>query len=106
MPTAISSRSLEFSRAYYRNNPVLAHGAARPAPIEADRRTRHERCAAGKVKAGDVTARVGVVQMDQRGINVANWWRNSSTARERRLLPRAEFTTYYYTILRMNLAGC
>ncbi|MFQ5914042.1 MAG: DNA protection during starvation protein [Nitrospinota bacterium] len=56
--------------------------------------------AAGKVKAGDVTRRVGAEQMEARGVNV------------KRLVDKlidaagAEFTTYYYyTILRMHLAG-
>src|SRR4030067_2752414 len=54
----------------------------------------------GRVKPGDVTQRVGVEQIEARGVNV------------RRLIEKlidaagAEFTTYYYyTILRMHLAG-
>ncbi len=56
--------------------------------------------ATGKVKAGDVTQRVGVEQMRQRGINVEELVEKLIDA------AGAEFTTYYYyTILRMNLAG-
>ncbi len=54
----------------------------------------------GKVKPGDVSNRVGVEQIAARGVNV------------KRLIDKlidaagAEFTTYYYyTILRMHLAG-
>ena len=56
--------------------------------------------AKGKVKAGDVTRRVGVEQMEARGVNVEQ-------LREKLIdAAGAEFTTYYYyTILRMHLAG-
>ncbi|MDA2918174.1 DNA protection protein DPS [Desulfobacterota bacterium AH_259_B03_O07] len=54
----------------------------------------------GKVKPGDVSNRVGVEQIAARGVNV------------KRLIDKlidaagAEFTTYYYyTLLRMHLAG-
>ncbi len=54
----------------------------------------------GKVKPGDVTQRVGVEQMEARGVNVEE-------LREKLIdAAAAEFTTYYYyTILRMYLAG-
>lgn len=54
----------------------------------------------GKVKPGDVTKRVGVEQMEARGVNVKE-------LREKLIdAAAAEFTTYYYyTILRMHLAG-
>jgi ferritin-like protein len=54
----------------------------------------------GKVKAGDVTKRVGVEQIEARGVNVEE-------LREKLIdAAGAEFTTYYYyTILRMHLAG-
>jgi ferritin-like protein len=59
-----------------------------------------KRHARGKVAAGDLTQRVGVEAIEARGVDV------------RELLDKlvdaagAEFTTYYYyTILRMNLAG-
>ncbi len=56
--------------------------------------------ATGKVKAGDVTQRVGVEQLTTRGLDVE--------ALVQKLIDAAgaEFTTYYYyTILRMYLAG-
>ncbi|HEX3034374.1 MAG TPA: DNA protection during starvation protein [Thermodesulfobacteriota bacterium] len=54
----------------------------------------------GKVAPGDVTRRVGVEQMESRGVNVEE-------LREKLIdAAAAEFTTYYYyTILRMYLAG-
>lgn len=54
----------------------------------------------GKVPAGDVTQRVGVEQMVSRGLNIEE-------LREKLIdAAGAEFTTYYYyTILRMHLAG-
>ncbi|HEY7536018.1 MAG TPA: DNA protection during starvation protein [Thermodesulfobacteriota bacterium] len=54
----------------------------------------------GKVKPGDVTQRVGIEQMEARGVNVKQ-------LREKLIdAAGAEFTTYYYyTILRMYLAG-
>src|SRR5665811_1771350 len=56
--------------------------------------------AAGKVKAGDVTQRVGVEQVAARGVNVEELVEKLIDA------AGAEFTTYYYyTILRMYLAG-
>jgi ferritin-like protein len=56
--------------------------------------------ATGKVPAGDVTQRVGVEQMTSRGLNIEE-------LREKLIdAAGAEFTTYYYyTILRMHLAG-
>lgn len=56
--------------------------------------------ATGKVKAGDTSQRVGVEQLESRGVNVK--------ALVEKLIDAAgaEFTTYYYyTILRMHLAG-
>lgn len=56
--------------------------------------------AAGRVRAGDVTQRVGVEQMKARGVNVEELIAKLIDA------AGAEFTTYYYyTILRMYLAG-
>jgi ferritin-like protein len=56
--------------------------------------------AAGKVKAGDVTQRVGIEQIEARGVDVKNLVEKLIDA------AGAEFTTYYYyTILRMYLAG-
>jgi ferritin-like protein len=56
--------------------------------------------AKGKVKAGDVAQRVGVEQMEARGVNVDQLIEKLIDA------AGAEFTTYYYyTILRMYLAG-
>ncbi len=56
--------------------------------------------ASGKVKAGDVTQRVGVEQVEARGVNVKELVEKLIDA------AGAEFTTYYYyTILRMYLAG-
>ena len=54
----------------------------------------------GKVKSGDVSNRVGLEQMEARGVNVKR-------LREKLIdAAGAEFTTYYYyTILRMYLAG-
>lgn len=54
----------------------------------------------GKVKPGDVTQRVGVEQLEARGVNVTE-------LREKLIdAAGAEFTTYYYyTVLRMYLAG-
>ncbi len=56
--------------------------------------------ATGTVKAGDVTRRVGIEQMERRGVNVTE-------LREKLIdAAAAEFTTYYYyTILRNFLAG-
>jgi ferritin-like protein len=56
--------------------------------------------ATGRVPAGDVTQRVGVEQMTSRGLNIEE-------LREKLIdAAGAEFTTYYYyTILRMHLAG-
>jgi len=56
--------------------------------------------ATGRVPAGDVSQRVGVEQLTSRGVDVP--------ALVEKLIDAAgaEFTTYYYyTILRMNLAG-
>ena len=56
--------------------------------------------ATGKVKPGDTTQRVGVEQLEARGVNVKQLLEKLVDA------AGAEFTTYYYyTILRMNLAG-
>ena len=56
--------------------------------------------AAGKVKAGDVTKRVGIEQVEARGVNVKELVEKLIDA------AGAEFTTYYYyTVLRMYLAG-
>ncbi len=57
--------------------------------------------ATGKVKAGDTSQRVGVEQLEARGVKVKQLIEKLIDA------AGAEFTTYYYyTILRMNLAGC
>src|SRR3989337_212216 len=54
----------------------------------------------GRIKPGDVTQRVGVEQLEARGVNVKQLIEKLIDA------AGAEFTTYYYyTILRMNLAG-
>lgn len=54
----------------------------------------------GRIKAGDVTQRVGVEQIQARGVNVPDLIEKLIDA------AGAEFTTYYYyTILRMYLAG-
>ncbi len=56
--------------------------------------------ARGKVKAGDVTQRVGVEAIEARGVDVQQLVDKLIDA------AGAEFTTYYYyTILRMYLAG-
>src|SRR2546421_1233763 len=56
--------------------------------------------ATGKIKPGDVTERVGVEQIRSRGVNVEQLIEKLIDA------AGAEFTTYYYyTILRMYLAG-
>ena len=56
--------------------------------------------ATGNVKAGDVSKRVGVEQLEARGVDVAQVIEKLIDA------AGAEFTTYYYyTILRMYLAG-
>lgn len=53
------------------------------------------------VKRGDLTKRVGVEQIRMRGVNVEKLLDLLIDA------AGAEFTTYYYyTLLRMNLAGC
>jgi ferritin-like protein len=56
--------------------------------------------APGKVRAGDLSQRVGVGQIQARGVDV-------EALREKLIdAAGAEFTTYYhYTILRMYLAG-
>jgi len=54
----------------------------------------------GKVRPGDVSQRVSVVQLEDRGVDVKDLIEKLIDA------AGAEFTTYYYyTILRMNLAG-
>jgi ferritin-like protein len=59
-----------------------------------------KRHARGKVAAGDLTQRVGVEAVEARGVNVEELVEKLIDA------AGAEFTTYYYyTILRMNLAG-
>jgi ferritin-like protein len=56
--------------------------------------------ASGRVKAGDVSQRVGVEAIETRGVNVGKLIEKLIDA------AGAEFTTYYYyTILRMFLAG-
>ena len=56
--------------------------------------------ATGRVRAGDVTQRVGVEAIEARGVNAKELVEKLIDA------AGAEFTTYYYyTILRMNLAG-
>jgi len=56
--------------------------------------------ATGRVKPGDVTQRVGVESVRARGVDVDQLIERLIDA------AAAEFTTYYYyTILRMNLAG-
>jgi ferritin-like protein len=56
--------------------------------------------ATGKVKAGDVSQRVGIQQIEARGVDVPQLVEKLIDA------AGAEFTTYYYyTILRMHLAG-
>src|SRR5215472_2695097 len=56
--------------------------------------------ATGKTKPGDVTERVGMVELAKRGVNVEQLVEKLIDA------AGAEFTTYYYyTILRMHLAG-
>ncbi|MDV2495708.1 MAG: DNA protection during starvation protein [bacterium] len=56
--------------------------------------------AKGRVKPGDTTRRVGVEQIEARGVNVEELVEKLIDA------AGAEFTTYYYyTILRMYLAG-
>src|SRR5881394_4607989 len=56
--------------------------------------------ATGRVQAGDVSQRVGVEAIEARGVNVGELTEKLIDA------AGAEFTTYYYyTILRMFLAG-
>lgn len=56
--------------------------------------------ATGKVKPGDTSQRVGVEQLEARGVDVKSLVEKLIDA------AGAEFTTYYYyTILRMHLAG-
>src|SRR5437762_13671301 len=56
--------------------------------------------ATGKTKPGDVSERVGIVELQKRGVNVEQLLEKLIDA------AGAEFTTYYYyTILRMHLAG-
>src|SRR5947199_3527612 len=56
--------------------------------------------ATGRVQAGDVSQRVGVEAIEARGVNVGELVEKLIDA------AGAEFTTYYYyTILRMYLAG-
>ncbi len=62
--------------------------------------TREKPHATGRVRAGDLTQRVGVEQLEARGVDVGQLVEKLIDA------AGAEFTTYYYyTILRMNLAG-
>ena len=62
--------------------------------------TRPKPHATGKVPAGDLTQRVGVEQIAARGVDVPELVEKLVDA------AGAEFTTYYYyTILRMHLAG-
>jgi len=56
--------------------------------------------ATGRVRAGDTTQRVGIEAIEARGVNAKELVEKLIDA------AGAEFTTYYYyTILRMNLAG-
>src|SRR5262249_18171542 len=56
--------------------------------------------ATGKTKPGAVSERVGMFELQKRGVNVEQLVENLIDA------AGAEFTTYYYyTILRMHLAG-
>src|SRR5438309_6912725 len=56
--------------------------------------------ATGKTKPGDVSERVGIETIRARGVNVEQLVQKLIDA------AGAEFTTYYYyTLLRMNLAG-
>src|ERR1700739_777394 len=56
--------------------------------------------APGRTKRGDLNERVGVEQIQKRGVNVEQLVEKLIDA------AGAEFTTYYYyTILRMQLAG-
>ncbi len=56
--------------------------------------------ATGKTKPGDINERVGMVELEKRGVNVKDLVEKLIDA------AGAEFTTYYYyTILRMYLAG-
>jgi len=56
--------------------------------------------ATGKTKPGDISERVGMVELQKRGVNVEQLVEKLIDA------AGAEFTTYYYyTILRMHLAG-
>ena len=56
--------------------------------------------ATGKTKPGDVSERVGIVELQKRGVKVEELVEKLIDA------AGAEFTTYYYyTILRMHLAG-
>ncbi len=62
--------------------------------------TRPKPHASGKVASGDLSQRVGVEQIASRGVNVPELIEKLVDA------AGAEFTTYYYyTILRMHLAG-
>ena len=62
--------------------------------------TREKPHGTGRVRAGDLTQRVGVEQLEARGVDVGQLVEKLIDA------AGAEFTTYYYyTILRMNLAG-
>ncbi|MDQ3874557.1 MAG: DNA protection protein DPS [Actinomycetota bacterium] len=62
--------------------------------------TRPKPHASGKVAPGDLTQRVGVEQISARGVDVPELIEKLIDA------AGAEFTTYYYyTILRMHLAG-
>jgi len=62
--------------------------------------TTEKRHATGRVKPGDLSQRVGVEQIRARGVNVEELVEKLIDA------AGAEFMTYYYyTILRMNLAG-
>jgi ferritin-like protein len=75
-----------------------------PGPAEESGRKKasvtEKRHARGKVAAGDLTQRVGVEAIEARGVNVQELIEKLIDA------AGAEFTTYYYyTILRMNLAG-
>jgi ferritin-like protein len=81
---------------------VLASSLANHAARGERRVTKmtEKRHARGRVAAGDLTQRVGVEAIEARGVNVEELVEKLIDA------AGAEFTTYYYyTILRMNLAG-
>src|SRR5581483_2751993 len=94
LPQPLRARSACTAR---RPTPTISICAQR---VHDDRRPRMDirkkPHATGKVKAGDTSQRVGIEQLEARGVNVA-------ALREKLIdAAGAEFTTYYYyTILRM-----